>query len=325
VIALYRRLVSRCTTINQINRVHIALENRLSPLEADVLRHSLRPKCHLLSRATMALRRLVLKSAARPFRATQIEQAREWMGQLAALAAPSGKRHPEGFQRRRIRRNVVLYSDGGAPADKTLAIAFTGSRQRLMMPVSVFLQHLDARRVEVVLLRDSWRDGYHAYRHGIPGVGGSIETLLDALPHLLSFGRYRKVVAVGTSGGGFPAVLAAFRLELDAVVSFGGNGPDDPRWVATDGSTGRQRVVRYRDACAKPPRVFLAFGQDCPQDRERAEALADAIPSRLCPVGDPTTEVGHTVAYALARQGKLTEFLQSTIFANENAGADTGG
>ena len=105
--------------------------------------------------------------------------------------------------------HIYFYGDQFAPKEKTLLICFSGIAQRMMMPIPFFLQQLDARETDVLLIRDPERNGF---RTGIQGISNSIEAVIDQITQLLDISQYKKTAAIGASGGGFPALLTAMRL-----------------------------------------------------------------------------------------------------------------
>lgn len=213
--------------------------------------------------------------------------------------------------RHRLRQRLTLFTTGGSRSDKTLAICFSGRAQRMMMPLPVFLQHIDAAQVDVAFMRDPTRN---SYRQGIGGVADSLEASIDRLGDILGVDDYRSAVSIGTSGGGIPAIMSALRLNLDAALSVGGNHPDDPRWLAADGTGLRQLFRRLVDASAGNPEIFLAFGSDCLKDRHAAEAFSSVVPARLIALSIPNGSVEHNALHPLARSGGLAGLLASTVF-----------
>jgi hypothetical protein len=181
----------------------------------------------------------------------------------------------------------------------------------MMMPITVFLQHLNADRVDVAFLTDPLRN---SFRRGVDGIAPNMELLIDELKTLLKIEEYQGVVTIGTSSGGTPAILTAVKLGLDGGLSVGGNGPDDPGWIMDDGKETGDLLSQYSKQLSVKPRLFLAFGSDIPKDRLAAEALASIVPATLIPISDPSGTVGHNALYSLLTQGKLTEFLNNTIF-----------
>jgi hypothetical protein len=308
-IDFYNRLVRGCKTHNQLNKLHIDLENRMTPLELDALRSELSPARHTWETLFRAPQRTD------PSPAQQL-----WIQNLHHLAAKSGKSCPEPFVRHRLRRRVTLFSAGGSRSGKTLAICFSGRAQRMMLPLPVFLQNIDSTQVDVAFMRDPTRN---SYRLGIGGVADSLEVSIDKLGDILGIGGYRSAVSIGTSGGGVPAVMSALRLNLNAALSVGGNHPDDPRWNTHEGTGLREIFRRYVDASTGAPRVYLVYGTDCVKDKEAAEAFAKVVPAQLVTISVPNGSVEHNALYPVARSGGLAGLLESTVFKQSQSPAES--
>ena len=309
-IAGYRRAARRCRTVNQFNALHIALDNRLTPAELVALVHQQGP----WFRPRLQLRR-ALRLLPQRWRHAQPQHAPaalrdEWLRKLLRFYAMVRKPRPEPFARRKLSRHLRLYSSGGPRRDKTLLLCFVGSAQRPMMPLPVFLQHLDAASTDVLMV------GYPrgvGLRRGLPELAGSFEASIDRLRELADIGAYRRCVALGTSGGGTPALLAALRLGLPAAMSAGGGGPNDMRWAAELGEDVGDLAERYARALPAAPRVVLAYGADEPNDVASAQAFAQRIPAQLVPVRDGRRSVPHNVLQPLLRRHRLRDFLQAHL------------
>ncbi len=316
-IALYYRLIRNSKTINQLNMVKIALENRMTPLELETLKTELSSKRP--SKGQVLFNKCIKElSRSFPVAFKTLQQnvntsmaAINMVDKLDIMYKQIGKPRPEPFTRHSLSRNIKLYATEGEKSYKTLAICFTGNAERMMMPTPIFLQHIDAERIDVALIRNAKRNGF---RKGIEGITKNLESSIDKLKDLLKIGKYRTVVALGTSGGGLPAVLTATRLGLDAVLSVGGNNPNDPHWQIEDNRTACDLLRNYTNCASKTPKTFLAFGVDFPKDKLSAESLAEFIPAQLLPITDPCGQVRHNALFPLIKQGKLTELLETTIF-----------
>jgi hypothetical protein len=315
---LYQRSVRRCKTVNALNKVHIALENRMTPLELAVLQSACSPRCPsalipLLARTSKNLwRRFPWIFNVWRKRAGESVYVRNWIVNLARACSLSGKTIPETFNRYRLSSNVVLFKSDRCGTDRALAICFAGDAQRMMIPTPVFLQHVPAERVDVALIRDPSRNGF---RSGIRGLADNFGTCISKLDDLLQIRQYRQAVSIGVSGGGLPAILTALKLGLDAALSVGGNAPDDPRWKVADPLGAANLVRTFSNRSPKSPSIYLVFGAQSPVDQASAEALAALIPSQIIPISDAVDSVGHNAIYPLVKQGKLGEFLDTTVFA----------
>jgi hypothetical protein len=316
VIDLYARLLARCSTVNQINRVHIALTERMTPLELHDLVRAMSPRSPVrngaLSRSlsrrgglvSLAVRRLRPK-AAFP------RESYEWVDGLADWAARSGKTAPEAFVRRRVKSNVFSLSNGAPTSQKSLVICFTGVARRLFMPIPVFLQHLSADRFDLLVLRDPSR---HGYRNGVAGVADDFEGLVREVGTMFDRDAYRSVVTYGTSGGGLPAIVTALRLGLDKGVSVSGKGPLDPRWQSIcDGGVGAMLRELVRTANGSP-NLLLVHGAGSEPDADAARSLAQFVPvSTLVVHGREGQKIGHNAVFPLLLESRLGAFLECAL------------
>lgn len=312
-IGLYRRLAQRCRSPNQLNALHIALERHLTPNEFSALRaHG---ESALAAAWRSACRRLApLRAEGSPAGAPWQPPAappRRWMLGLQRLFLGAGKARAEPFARRRLGPQLTLYTDGrNARAHKQLLLCFTGSTGRMFLPTPLFLQCLPARDVDVLMV------GYrkpHGHRRGLPHLGPDFESTVDALRPLARLDDYRRCVALGTSGGGLAAVLAALQLGLPAALSAGGRGPEDPGWLDNAGHGVEPLLMRHAQALRTAPRIFLAYGGDEARDAASAQALARLIPATELPIREADRTVGHNVFLSLLRRGELTRLLASTV------------
>src|SRR5262245_15422035 len=143
----------------------------------------------------------------------KLSLSKAWLDELHRKFAFAGKDSPEPFVRRRLRQAVWLFKSDYDRRQKMLLICFSGNGQRLMMPMPVFLQHIDGQATDVAYLRTEKHAGY---RKGIRGVADDLHASVAALEGLLDVREYGRVATIGTSGGGLPAILAGLRLGVDA-------------------------------------------------------------------------------------------------------------
>ncbi len=104
---LYERLIRHPRTANQLNQLHIALENRITPAERDELWAAMR-------------------SAGAGAAISWLDGLREQAGVAGQVATASE------FSRQSLGWGLRLYQGGGDPADKVLILAFSTRGERLM-------------------------------------------------------------------------------------------------------------------------------------------------------------------------------------------------
>lgn len=190
-IKLYERLMKGCQSVNMLNRVHIRLGDWMMPQQYVELRDALKtysgPDKNIIN----------------------------WLQDFEQYFNKSDKPHPENFMKRRIDLHTVLYTsvDQTVPTqEKTLLVCMTGGMQRMMMPLAVFLQHLDARTTDVIYITSPKREGYF---YGIPRYDQSFEEMLTRLG-ALPFDRYKRLVGMGSSLGGVSIIMLALKYQFDA-------------------------------------------------------------------------------------------------------------
>lgn len=261
----YLALAESFTSPNQFNRLHIDLSDILAPAE-------------------MA-RIADLAGLPRPGLAW-IKRMRELSPELFLDPAP--------FTRQVIEDRIMFYEGHDRPLETSgLLVAFCGNARRLMMPVSVFLQLIDCRAWNVVVIR---KDKGVSYFDGLPGTASDFPSLVRHLTTVCGAQRYRRVVSLGTSGGGSAAVLAATLAGAHRGISVGGSLPRAP--IDTTPIRPGTHDLRF------------AFGAECDRDRASAISMMSVFGGRLHPVSQCET---HNVLGTLLRRGEAAAFLHDLL------------
>lgn len=280
---LYRRRIGRCRTENQLARFHIAVENYMTPAE---VRHF-----------AVALAEETADSP-----------SRRWITWLVGHM-PINEARPVEFERRSLSKSVTRYTaDAGAADQKTLIIGFAGHFHRLMSPTPWLLDCLNPALYDVIILRDFSRT---LFASGIPGLGQDFIGAMTALAGRLNLRAYRNVVAMGTSGGGVAALLAAIHLRLDRGISV--SGQDFGRFAAKVRMRGLDDEPYTKLLASRPhpfPELLIVCGADFKEDADTADALHELVPSRLWKVRNCAQ---HAVLVWHLMQGKLPVFLAKVL------------
>ena len=290
---LYRRRSERCRTENQWNRLHIAIENYMTPLE---------------------VRRFETAFAREPRDAP----GRAWMARITAMLQPRRARTAE-FERTGLRREVSMYTAAiSGSAQKTLIVAFAGHFNRLMAPMPALLDCLNPAAYDVLVLRDFSRRFFAA---GVVGLGSDLAAAMANLKARFDPSKYRSAIALGTSSGGLAALLAAIALGIERGVSLGAMDP------ATIGARLRERGfsdAAFADLLAARPRPFpelvLAYGAGFETDAAAARVLHERLPSRLLAVDG--CSIHALIAWHLAR-ARLPSFLAAVLGRDLETGDPT--
>ena len=260
---LYRRRIAACRTPAQVNRVHVAIENYMTPAE---------------------LRYFSAALATDP----PGSPSREWIARLA-IGMPANVVRPVEFERKSVSNGATHYAADVSSSDrKTLIMGFTGIAHRLMMPTPWVLDCLNPALYDVVLLRDFSRV---AYASGVRGLGDDFHTSLSKLRMQIDPGAYRNTIAFGTSLGGIPAILASILLRLGRAVAIG------PQ--AFNRITG---LLRRRGLADEPyvllamrpqpfPEVLLVCAAEHDEDVAAATSLQQQVPARVVRVRNCSAHV----------------------------------
>ncbi len=279
---LYRRRIARCRTENQRNRVHIALENYMTPVE---VRHF----CAALAE----------DPADSP--------SRTWIAGLNGFL-PTKKIRTVEFERRGLCKGATRYTaDTASREQKTLILAFAGHFQRLMVPTPSVLDCFDPALYDVILLRDFARA---FFSRGIPGLGDDFFAMLSNLRQAAELDAYRNCIALGSSSGGLPALLAAIVLGLRRGVSIG--GMDFAEFAARLERDGLSEAPYAATLASRPepfPELQLVFCRGHPVDSAAATALHRRIPSNLRDVNCK----GHGVIPTKLMRRRLPSFLADVL------------
>ncbi len=290
---LYARLTRHCVTVNQLNRVHIALENWLTPIALEAIARS-------------------AASGGEVWRDRWSGERQAWVANLGQLCRRGGVGHPQGFRKQCLARGLALYtSREKIPGDKRLLVCFTGLAGRMMIPLPVFLQHVDATCTDVIVVRYPKPDGY---RCGMPGIAEGFVALLRALLTFVPPVAYVAKATIGVSGGGIPAVALAMMAQFDAALAFGVGNPDDERWrtVLPDGLAGM--LDRHGQGKTPATRITLAHGKDAKTDVIAATVVAAQVSARIVAIAHQASPVGHACVHPLVAAGQLRSFLDRALW-----------
>jgi len=217
------------------------------------------------------------------------------------------REEPELFERTEYALGVQLFTEKSIRANKkSLIIAFSGRANRLMIPPSLFLQHIPSNQFDVVMLWDSRR------AHYLTGIDGYAQDSIDLtfrLARTIDLDRYQSIYCYGTSMGGFAALRAGMLLNADRAISIGGRFP----W----------HINRLLDSSTKPipafdPLCACMMHHDCElicfySAQQRGDVDDVARLAQFCAVSRrPLTGFSsHNVIYPIWQSGTLRDFFGS--------------
>lgn len=203
--------------------------------------------------------------------------------------------------------------------DSILIIAFSGGAQQLTIPVHQFFEITKTLGYSRILLRDKHEMHYH---YGFDRKRRDWPTLLKYLRSQIAQLSPQKVICMGTSSGGYAALVAGYYLGADYVHAFGAQtriGADPESLSTAVNPRNRMKLSKsrraFREAFDLVPLLektngkttyFLHYCACHETDRGFAERVA-GLPS-VNTFGYPCS--AHAVAIFLAKKrwlGKLLE------------------
>jgi acyl-CoA synthetase (AMP-forming)/AMP-acid ligase II/acyl carrier protein len=195
---------------------------------------------------------------------------------------------------------MMLHYKGGAPDDagKTLIVGFTGNQLRLMLPTYHILNCFDPDRFELLLLNDPERKMFIG---GVEGAGSTIEEVCQFVETFAARREFRRVVTLGTSGGGLAAVICAINGGFSKAITIGSASP------------ARHPVFAEKLASLKsnPTTSIVAAFADNPRDADAANQLKGILPETSLLKDKRFTS--HNLLFELQRVGELARFLNSIV------------
>jgi len=293
-IKLYKRLTRDISSINQLNRIHIAFENNLTPLQWFKFQSDL----------TSSLKKITTDMQNEYYSAQK-----NWVKQINGMCLVSGVHSPQQFKRQTIKPYIKLFK--GSDTNKKLLVCFTGIAQRMMAPLPSFLQHINANEIDVLFITYPKKTGF---RMGLKDSSNSFDAFIDDLNVLIHESNYEKFFSMGVSGGGLPAILCALKLNFDAAVSFSGGNPDDNRWTEALDYKLEKLMESYLKINKSNPTLTLVYGGDSQEDILAAKRTAEILKVQQVIVRSNKDKIGHVSLYPLMMTGKLTSFLNEALF-----------
>ncbi len=294
IVQLFRRVQRFCATATALNRALLTLEHRLTPTEFACLN-----RWHEKGQ--------LLPTDADPKFATATTY---WLSYLMAMMPNSGKQEPEQFVARRISPYASLFIGPGPASHKRLVICFAAQGHRnLSIPNVVLMQHTDATQYDLLVLSDPLRE---LYRKGIPHIAKNINGVARWLGNLDIITHYKSIRTIGSSAGGYPAILAASLLGAELGVSVGGRFQRLKRHPLR--FIGRIINLWHARYMGKGSRLILSYASDQKRDSLFAVIIARCTDGRLAAVEIADKNTGHVILRRLVDRGELGPYLAHTIY-----------
>lgn len=227
--------------------------------------------------------------------------------QPAAHEIATGSR-VQRFVRRKLAQGGTLYQGPGRFNEKSLLVVCAGYARRPGMPVPAFLQRIDDRQFDILVLNDPHRNHY---RKGVSEQLDSLNSVAEYIQEFRTKKRYRKLITLGTSGGGFPAVRLALMAGADKAISFGGSFPDDTLRILRNQV---HAVPAFDPICAclgaDHPEFTFVYSNESPRYRNACLTAAELTGGAVVEV-QPVME--HAVLGPLWARGYLDAFLPGLL------------
>ena len=185
---------------------------------------------------------------------------------------------------------------------RTLVVVFTGTNDRVWLPLPLFDRYLAALGVSAVYLKDFRR---LLFMQGVQSLGDSYDNTLGALRRIRRGLKAARICTLGHSGGGRAAIRYGVELGAARILSIAGaTGPAPclnpaayPRDQIIQSRTLRHVPAERLDLkpflLTRPSRakITLAYGVDSASETASARYLEDLPGIRLHPVFGPSPTI----------------------------------
>lgn len=221
-----------------------------------------------------------------------------------------GREKIRPFERVRLSINVNFYKTHHK--NKNLLICFCGNANRLMIPIPAFLQYIDHKIYDVLVLRDPSRLCYHS---GIPGFGLTLENSANMLADIVLRRKYQQVKTFGTSGGGCSSIYLGLYLNVKKAISVGGYHPSNYQIINHNLSKKGLSGYEFDELLSKRSNQYqtsvkIIYADGVDRDTESAKIFA----KHLCNANlIPIDHDQHNVINYLRKKQKLRLFMDELI------------
>jgi len=249
--------------------------------------------------------------------------AQHWprfLAETGALMDAAGKSVPEPYAAEPAPHGSVLYTSAGAsPSLKTLIMAMPGFADRLMLPISTVLQHLDAQQADLLVVPlKTWMEEVMQARAEDAEAPAAYPVLMERMTALSRhYSSYRSQALFGTSYGALPAVLMACEVGASHALCAGPGSPFDRAWRDTLGIDPVARLGNFAAGWKTEGggvRTSVLVGQGAVSDQAHARELRGLIGSRTLVVKSvPSDKVGHLCLAPLVRRRQFSAVLAEAL------------
>lgn len=312
ILRVFGRLTRGVTTVNQLNRVLIGLENRMSPGEEDaVFRHIMGSP---LGAPTLShkLRGVVVRAVAKATglsgKTTLTPMARYWLLRRWAQSLwdhsrLAGRFESASYTRSWARRGALFFRSNAPTSGLLVAVA--GKDSRLGFRTPSLLRFVAPLGCDVLLLRTNRME---SYSEGIAGLGSDVEQVAQAIGQMVAQAQYPRVGVLAVSKGTQLGLLLTGLLRAPKLLLASPSSLHSEDIVAnfatTTGAVDRLQVAL--EWTYAQTQAHVAYATDSPEDvRIATDILGRFQDGHPYPVAHDS----HSVPWPMAVDGTFGDFL----------------
>lgn len=314
-VRVHLRLLGKCETANQLNRLNIRYERRMVPWEQlafSAVQKELGALCHRASQFSGIRIHPKVLAELRSRRARN-----GWLRGLLKQSKPLGgqpgqtqdRATAETWRRTFVTKGIAHYRRNPAAPSPFLLIAFTGSAQRLMMPMPTFLKSIEGLGADLLVV---WARRGGRYEDGVPSLGYDLATSLGALAGYVGREHYQFHGVLAVSAGGIPGAIFALTYLKSRYILV---GPGDPRRSAHLAHW--NQTLEQLGLSGIPPSGLVHIGESAPtHDGEAAKHLSETL-------GIPITssQGGHAPLHEMATSQTIEPWLRRFFLGPSDRGS----
>lgn len=224
----------------------------------------------------------------------------------------SNKDAVEPFGLRRVTPEMALFSGPDKTRGKTLIIGFPPRGVRhLMMPNAVLLQHIDSTQYDFLMISERQSDEASKKL----SFGKELGQQAQWLAKQDWFKEYENIRVFGYSAGSFPAIVFAYRLNAELVLSIAGRFHKKKHLMINLGRTATVWRAVKKGNCNS---TIFCYSENNKRDRKFAQFFKKVCKAKEIAIKIKTEKLSHLMLRRLAERGELATYLAQTLFAKSN-------
>lgn len=200
---------------------------------------------------------------------------------------------------------------------EALVIVFSGMSTRLSMPPAEFLRTFIKKELNLMFVKD-FRQCW--YQKGLLGISDSIDETIAFFKQEMSKHNFKKIICVGTSAGGYAAILFGTMLNADEILAFSPQSKVNRDIFRNFKSTGSSikdidfnspylNLSKLPELSSYSGTINLFYGSQNKRDTNHAMNLSQFKSVNLIPLPTDT----HATARFLKEEGKLDQIFEEKI------------